>query len=158
MNRTNQKQKVVQDNEKLYKQFGNDKRFKMELEFLCCLVRLDYIEDLYKKGYFYQPSFRRFLKYMLYWTRPEYARYVIFPQSLHNLKLLQDDSFINLLGSHERCNNLEYYHCNLWQQGRKAYPEFIHHLPTESMEVDSGPKEGESGCSNSSTPEAKPQR
>lgn len=44
---------------------------------------------------------------MLYWTRPEYARYVMyrslclwsstrFPQSLHNLKLLQDDSFINV--------------------------------------------------------------
>lgn len=46
MNRTNQKQKVVQDNEKLYKQVSNDKRFKMELEFLCCLVRLDYIEGM----------------------------------------------------------------------------------------------------------------
>jgi mediator of RNA polymerase II transcription subunit 31 len=44
-------------------------------------------------NFFGDPAFINYLKYLLYWTRPEYARYIRYPQCLHFLRLLQDEAF-----------------------------------------------------------------
>eukprot|EP00967_Tisochrysis_lutea_P015271 scaffold17197_cov32-Tisochrysis_lutea.AAC.1 len=38
-------------------------------------------------------AFVRYLDYLQYWRKPEYAQHIAFPHCLHFLKLLQDSTF-----------------------------------------------------------------
>jgi SOH1 len=68
--------------------------------FSTVLAQNEYLED---------PAFLRYLTYMLYWTRPEYAKFVVFPHALYLLQLLQKSQFRAALKSPE-------YHLLLHQQ------------------------------------------
>ncbi|OAG30780.1 mediator of RNA polymerase II transcription subunit 31 [Nematocida sp. ERTm5] len=65
-------------------------RFVEELEFVQCLCNPQYLQYLYQQGYFNKHEFREFLSYLRYWKRPEYAKYLFFPQCLNILDLLID--------------------------------------------------------------------
>uniref|UniRef100_A0A8C8XV04 Mediator of RNA polymerase II transcription subunit 31 n=1 Tax=Panthera leo TaxID=9689 RepID=A0A8C8XV04_PANLE len=54
--------------------------------FLCLSV-------LAQRGYFKDKAFVNYLKYLLYWKEPEYAKYLKYPQCLHMLELLQYEHF-----------------------------------------------------------------
>jgi mediator of RNA polymerase II transcription subunit 31 len=70
-----------------------DMRFVRELEFVQCLANPDYLDYLSKQHFFADTAFINYLKYLLYWTTPEYSKFVRFPQCLHFLRLLQDRDF-----------------------------------------------------------------
>ena len=44
-----------------------------------------------RAGYFNDPSFTNYLKYLKYWSRPEYIKYVKYPISLYFLDLLTSE-------------------------------------------------------------------
>lgn len=45
------------------------------------------------RGYFKDSAFINYLKYLLYWKEPEYAKYLKYPMCLYFLDLLQYEHF-----------------------------------------------------------------
>uniref|UniRef100_A0A182MA23 Mediator of RNA polymerase II transcription subunit 31 n=1 Tax=Anopheles culicifacies TaxID=139723 RepID=A0A182MA23_9DIPT len=66
-------------------------RFQVELEFVQCLANPNYLHS--QRGYFKDAAFVNYLKYLLYWKEPEYAKYLKFPMCLYFLDLLQYEHF-----------------------------------------------------------------
>ncbi|KAI5081782.1 hypothetical protein GOP47_0001525 [Adiantum capillus-veneris] len=50
-------------------------------------------EDLAQNRYFEDDSFVGYLKYLEYWQRPEYAKFIVYPHALFFLELLQNPHF-----------------------------------------------------------------
>lgn len=99
----------------------NRLRFQIELEFVQCLANPNYLNCKYKlhktkykktkqtknrylnlknllsvlaqRGYFKDPVFVNYLKYLLYWKEPEYAKFLKYPMCLYFLDLLQYEHF-----------------------------------------------------------------
>lgn len=69
------------------------KRFEVELEFVQCLSNPHYLNFLAQRGYFDDQSFVNYLKYLLYWKEPDYAKFLKYPQCLMFLELLQYEQF-----------------------------------------------------------------
>ncbi|KAM3573803.1 hypothetical protein VYU27_004224 [Nannochloropsis oceanica] len=66
----------------------DETRFIIELEFVQCLANADYLHWLALNKYLDDPAFVVFLRYLNYWRRPEYARFLVYPQTLAVLELL----------------------------------------------------------------------
>ena len=60
----------------------NARRFRSELEFVQSLANPHYCHWLSQQGYFKDTAFINYLKYLSYWKKPEYAKYLDYPQSL----------------------------------------------------------------------------
>eukprot|EP00741_Cyanophora_paradoxa_P003249 tig00000691_g3157.t1 len=71
----------------------DDVRFQMDLEFLQCLASPVYLHHLAINRYLDDEAFLEYLKYLSYFRRPEYARYVVYPHALHFLELLGEERF-----------------------------------------------------------------
>ncbi|GAA5987376.1 hypothetical protein JCM10908_001931 [Rhodotorula pacifica] len=67
---------------------ANRIRFETELEFVQCLANPFYLQSLAQQGLFEQPSFLNYLRYLLYFRDPRYARFLQYPTSLDHLNLL----------------------------------------------------------------------
>uniref|UniRef100_A0A7S2XM67 Mediator of RNA polymerase II transcription subunit 31 n=1 Tax=Attheya septentrionalis TaxID=420275 RepID=A0A7S2XM67_9STRA len=63
-------------------------RFELELEFLQSLASPAYVHHLATSGILQSPSFIAFLRYLQYWKRPEYAKYISYPHCFFFLDLL----------------------------------------------------------------------
>lgn len=75
---------------------------------------------LAQNRYFTKPEFVGYLKYLLYWKRPEYAKYLVYPHCLAMLDRLQDASFREALlhpETSDRIHEQQYYH---WAHGRNV--------------------------------------
>lgn len=73
-------------------------QFEEELEFIQCLCNPQYLQYLYQQGFFGREDFKKFLRRLLYWKRPEYAKCLSFPQCLNILDLLvNSEEFIESL-------------------------------------------------------------
>jgi mediator of RNA polymerase II transcription subunit 31 len=72
-------------------------RFQLELEFVQCLANPTYIHYLAQNRYFEDEAFIGYLKYLKYWQRPEYIKYIIYPHCLFFLELLQNANFRNAM-------------------------------------------------------------
>jgi hypothetical protein len=59
-----------------------------QLEFVQALASPAYLHYLATSGILYQSSFLDFLRYLRYWKRPEYAKYLQYPNCLYFLDLL----------------------------------------------------------------------
>jgi len=68
-------------------------RFEVELEFVQCLCNPNYLNFLAQRGFFDDSAFVNYLKYLLYWKSPEYAKFLKYPQCLMFLELLQYEKF-----------------------------------------------------------------
>ena len=67
-----------------------EKRFRVELEFLQCLASPLYLEYLAQHNYLDNEPFLAFLRYLTYWKRPEYRRFIEYPDCIRFLDLLLD--------------------------------------------------------------------
>lgn len=56
---------------------ANRHRFEFELEFVQSLANPHYLQSLAQQNILVDSSFVLYLKYLLYWTEPEYARFVV---------------------------------------------------------------------------------
>jgi len=81
------------NNEEKYSLELPSNRFELELEFVQSLAAPAYLHFLATQGYFNDRDFIDFLRYLRYWKKPEYARFITFPHCLFFLDLLcRDDS------------------------------------------------------------------
>ncbi|VDL81763.1 unnamed protein product [Nippostrongylus brasiliensis] len=51
------------------------RRFEIECEFVQALANPHYVNFLAQRGFLKEQHFINYLKYLLYWKQPEYARY-----------------------------------------------------------------------------------
>ncbi|THU44844.1 hypothetical protein C4D60_Mb02t11640 [Musa balbisiana] len=72
-------------------------RFLLELEFVQCLSNPTYIHYLAQNRYFEDEAFIGYLKYLKYWQRPEYIKFIMYPHCLFFLELLQNANFRNAM-------------------------------------------------------------
>lgn len=74
--------------------YGGYTRFEIELEFVQSLANPNYLNHLAAQKLLQQPAFVQYLKYLQYWTRPPYLKYLTYPgPTLKNLELLQQERF-----------------------------------------------------------------
>lgn len=57
------------------------------------------LADLAQNRFFEDPAFVKYLQYLQYWKRPEYAKFIVYPHCLHFLDLLQDEQFRKAVAS-----------------------------------------------------------
>ena len=64
-------------------------RFELELEFVQLLASPAYVQWLSQQGYLdHAPFVDGYLRYLLYWREPRYARHLLCPAALSVLELL----------------------------------------------------------------------
>ena len=71
----------------------DDDRFAVELEFVQSLANPRYVHHLASEGMFKDDRFIAYLRYLAYWERPEYAKFILYPHCLRFRRLLLDDAF-----------------------------------------------------------------
>ena len=117
------------------------KRFLVELEFVQCLANPNYLNYLAGRGLFDNDSFKNYLKYLLYWKKPEYIKYIKFPECLFFLELIQHENLQSILKD-AKCTSFileqqllhwKYYLRNREQQQRQEVEELIIDLAPESL-------------------------
>ncbi|MCJ1265765.1 hypothetical protein MMC22_005645 [Lobaria immixta] len=73
---------------------GGYTRFELELEFVQSLANPYYMNHLASQKLLQDPSFIAYLKYLQYFLRPEYTKYLSYPgPTLKALELLQQERF-----------------------------------------------------------------
>nr|KAJ3422604.1 hypothetical protein HK105_007336 [Polyrhizophydium stewartii] len=88
-------------------------RFQLELEFVQCLANPTYLQYLAQQRFFEDQAFINYLGYLMYWKRPEYAKYIQYPYCLAMLDLLQQESFRKACASADTAallHKAEYFH------------------------------------------------
>ncbi|KAF3764993.1 hypothetical protein M406DRAFT_70500 [Cryphonectria parasitica EP155] len=74
--------------------YGGFTRFEIELDFVQSLANPHYLNHLAAQKLLQQPAFIAYLKYLQYWRKPPYLRYLAYPgPTLRNLELLQQEQF-----------------------------------------------------------------
>lgn len=74
--------------------YGGHTRFELELEFVTMLSSPLYLNHLASLKLLQADDFVAYLKYLRYWTRPEYVRYLSYPgPTIRALELLQVERF-----------------------------------------------------------------
>lgn len=102
---------------------SDTQRFELELEFVQCLASPEYLNWLAQSNQLKDPALIRFLEYLQYWLRPEYAAYIIYPHALFFLELLQSEEFRTALASSqvkELIHTQQFYHWLYYRRNRLA--------------------------------------
>ncbi|KAM7491795.1 hypothetical protein LguiA_034716 [Lonicera macranthoides] len=113
-------------------------RFLLELEFVQCLANPTYIHYLAQNRYFEDEAFIGYLKYLQYWQRPEYVKFIMYPHCLYFLELLQNANFRNAMahpGNKELAHRQQFY---FWKNYRNN--RLKHILPRPLPEPVSAPQ------------------
>ncbi|KAI8621882.1 SOH1-domain-containing protein [Chytriomyces sp. MP71] len=98
-------------------------RLCLELEFVQCLANPKYLQFLAQQQYFADPAFINYLKYLLYWRRPEYAKLIVYPYCLEMLDNLQHESFRNAVALEHTVHLIhtkEFFHWTHWRTNERA--------------------------------------
>ena len=98
-------------------------RFQREKEFFNLLANPDYLRWLSDQGYYDDPRFINYLKYMMYWKEQKYRLQIEYPYSLYFLDLLQNEKFRDNLKSDKFLADIKKSQWLHWQQAeiRKQY-------------------------------------
>ncbi|KAK0417258.1 hypothetical protein QR680_012910 [Steinernema hermaphroditum] len=112
------------------------RRFEIECEFVQALCNPHYLNHLAQRGYFQEDYFVNYLKYLLYWKKPEYIRALKYPQCLHFLEALQSPQFREALASSSAAKFIEDQQILQWQYYvRKRSRLYTHHTDALSREA-----------------------
>lgn len=68
-------------------------RWEIELEFVQSLANTQYLMYLSQQGCFKDETFLNYLNYLNYWKDPQYSKFLVYPDCLHILTLLQNENF-----------------------------------------------------------------
>uniref|UniRef100_A0A5B7BTX5 Mediator of RNA polymerase II transcription subunit 31 n=1 Tax=Davidia involucrata TaxID=16924 RepID=A0A5B7BTX5_DAVIN len=96
-------------------------RFLLELEFVQCLANPIYIHYLAQNRYFEDEAFIGYLKYLQYWQRPEYLKFIMYPHCLYFLELLQNANFRSAMahpGNKELAHRQQFYFWKNYRNNR----------------------------------------
>ncbi|PAV76333.1 hypothetical protein WR25_24002 [Diploscapter pachys] len=91
------------------------RRFEIECEFVQALCNPHYLNFLAQRGYFKEAYFINYLKYLLYWKKPEYAKCLKYPQCLFFLDLVQEPEFREAIASTAAAKFIEDQQILQWQ-------------------------------------------
>ncbi|KAJ6417962.1 hypothetical protein OIU84_001360 [Salix udensis] len=107
---------------KIYKDPDDGRqRFLLELEFVQCLANPTYIHYLAQNRYFDDEAFIGYLKYLQYWQRPEYVKFIMYPHCLYFLELLQNVNFRNAMahpGNKELAHRQQFFFWKNYRNNR----------------------------------------
>lgn len=107
---------------KIYKDPDDGRqRFLLELEFVQCLANPTYIHYLAQNRYFEDEAFIGYLKYLQYWQRPEYIKFIMYPHCLFFLELLQNANFRNAMahpGNKELAHRQQFFFWKNYRNNR----------------------------------------
>ncbi|EMG45932.1 SOH1 Mediator of RNA polymerase II transcription subunit 31 [Candida maltosa Xu316] len=95
-------------------------RWEIELEFVQSLSNIPYVNYLAQNNYLNDENFINYLKYLQYWTDPKYAKFLVYPNCLHVLKLLQDENFRKNIINQEFMNGLMNDMVKRWQNDEQS--------------------------------------
>ena len=93
-------------------------RFALELEFVMALANPRYLRHLATEGTLDDPAFLNYLDYLRYWTRPEYAKFILYPHALYFLDQLRRPEFRKALRNPRAAEYLYTRQYEHWQVGR----------------------------------------
>ncbi|VFR03259.1 unnamed protein product [Cuscuta campestris] len=99
-------------------------RFLLELEFVQCLANPTYIHYLAQNRYFEDEAFIGYLKYLQYWQRPEYIKFIMYPHCLYFLELLQNANFRNAMahpGNKELAHKQQFFFWKNYRNNRMKH-------------------------------------
>ncbi|XP_056158910.1 mediator of RNA polymerase II transcription subunit 31 [Syzygium oleosum] len=106
----------------VFKEQGDGRRrFLLELEFVQCLANPTYIHYLAQNRYFEDEAFIGYLKYLQYWQRPEYIKFIMYPHCLFFLELLQNANFRNAMahpGNKELAHRQQFFFWKNYRNNR----------------------------------------
>ncbi|KAJ6764558.1 MEDIATOR OF RNA polymerase II TRANSCRIPTION SUBUNIT 31 [Salix koriyanagi] len=110
---------------KIYKDPDDGRqRFLLELEFVQCLANPTYIHYLAQNRYFDDEAFIGYLKYLQYWQRPEYVKFIMYPHCLYFLELLQNVNFRNAMahpGNKELAHRQQFFFWKNYRNNRMKH-------------------------------------
>lgn len=112
-------------------------RFLLELEFIQCLANPTYIHYLAQNRYFDDDAFIGYLKYLQYWQRPEYVKFIMYPHCLYFLELLQNSNFRNAMAHPQNKELAHRQQFFFWKNYRNN--RLKHILPRQLPEVEPPP-------------------
>ncbi|WPK25188.1 hypothetical protein PUMCH_002492 [Australozyma saopauloensis] len=98
-------------------------RWEVELEFVQSLANIQYVNYLAQSEYFNDPTFIAYLEYLMYWKDEKYSRYLVYPNCLHILTLLQSEEFRKSVVNPEFMNALMNDMVKRWQQPEETGQE-----------------------------------
>ncbi|GAB4837462.1 Mediator of RNA polymerase II transcription subunit 31, variant 2 [Ancistrocladus abbreviatus] len=96
-------------------------RFLLELEFVQCLANPTYINYLAQNRYFEDEAFIGYLKYLQYWQRAEYMKFIMYPHCLFFLELLQNANFRSAMAhpaNKELAHKQQFYYWKNYRNNR----------------------------------------
>jgi SOH1 len=96
-------------------------RFIQDLEFVQMIANMDYLIWLAKKGFLTNHLFINYLQHLRYLEDPNYAHFLLFPQSLAVLQMLLDVNVReSLIDDPERAKSIlvEQFYCD-WAARRE---------------------------------------
>lgn len=125
-------------------------RWEVELEFVQSLANIQYVNYLAQSEYFSDPAFIAYLEYLMYWKDEKYSRYLVYPNCLHILTLLQNEEFRKNVVNPEFMNALMNDMVKRWQQPEENFtgdtdPEPSIATETKIVEPIPSTANGESG-------------
>jgi len=89
--------------------------FEKDLEFVQLLCNPEYLKWLYSEKHFEKESFRKYLKYLEYFKRPEYSKFVIYPQCIAILEILTHERADEFLSNDQFYAKLEEGQHLMWR-------------------------------------------
>lgn len=98
-------------------------RWEVELEFVQSLANIQYVNFLAQSEYFSDPAFVAYLKYLLYWKDEKYSQYLVYPNCLHILTLLQNEQFRKDVINPEFMNALMNDMVKRWHEPEESFLE-----------------------------------
>lgn len=98
-------------------------RWEVELEFVQSLANIQYVNYLAQSEYFSDPAFIAYLEYLMYWKDEKYSRYLVYPNCLHILTLLQNEEFRKNVVNPEFMNALMNDMVKRWQRPGEGFAE-----------------------------------
>lgn len=87
---------------------------------------------LAQRGYFKESTFVNYLKYLLYWKDPEYAKYLKYPMCLYFLDLLQYEHFRRELVNAQCTKFIDDQQILLWQHYTRRRSRLLQTPPSSS--------------------------
>ncbi|XP_031259452.1 mediator of RNA polymerase II transcription subunit 31 isoform X3 [Pistacia vera] len=140
---------TISSPKKIYKDPDDGRqRFLLELEFVQCLANPTYIHYLAQNRYFEDEAFIGYLKYLQYWQRPEYTKYIMYPHCLFFLELLQNANFRNAMahpGNKELAHRQQFFFWKNYRNNRlkhilpRPLPETVEAPPAAAPSLPPAP-------------------
>lgn len=89
--------------------------FEKDLEFIQLLCNPEYIKWLHSEKYFENNDFKEYLKRLEYFKDPKYSKFLVYPQSIAILDILNGEKSDEYLSNDSFYKNLEEAQVNLWK-------------------------------------------